>query len=340
MNLQLWTTSKLGRIPYSLRKDIYFFAPLTESLEFMGIEPVAFARAALSTRIGRDGLVHQVAANVPSFNFNVEQPRGLWMFAGETLQFSPANGLNDSNTLIWFEDEVPKYTPQDANPIASTGHWVGRLDVVVKYLLKAKRQLTVAEIFQIQDALADVPFVPPEPPTPPATVDVGIFVTEVPAGTRNGSNVTFTLSNDPILDSVLLNCFGVTLRRVTSGPANMEYTLSGTGNRTVTMGLAPLASGYPFFAIYNRTGSQVGFLRKETPAGVRNGSNRVFTLAADPISQSIFLTCFGSPLMQVSPAATPQEMEFTSTGTGGRTLTLGMAPTANYPFQAIYLGTS
>jgi hypothetical protein len=333
---QLWTASKLGKLSLALRKKITFFAPLTESLDYMGIDPASFVRVTPSARLGRDGLIHDVAANVPCFNFNGEIPLGVRVSPGESLNWSPANGLDNINTLIWFEDDVPKSTLTAAVPVSSAGYWVGTANAHVKYLTKADRMLTALEVAEIQKAFLDTPqeVIVPAPPAP-ATVDTGIFVTEIPAGTRNGTNTVFTLSNDPVLGSILLVAHGVVCRRVASAPGNMEYTLSGTGNRTVTMGMAPVASGptaAPLFATYNRSGSQVGIFMKETPSGARNGSNTVFTLSRSAHPQSLLLACFGTALLQV--VSNPGQMEYTLSG---QTITLGMAPTTAYPFAAQYL---
>lgn len=333
---QLWTASKLGRLSLSLRKKIIFFAPLTESLDFMGIDPVSFTYfldglPQGNVRIGRDGLLHNLPAHTPRFDFNGEVPLGLYNTSGTNLQWSAANGLDNINTVIWFEDDVPKSTLTDFIPVSSAGYWIGPLNKHVKYLTKADRMLTAAEVAEIFTAFLDTVQVVPIPvPEPGITVDHGTFTREIPAGTRNGTNTVFTLANDPIIDSCMLAAHGITCQRVASAPGNMQYTLSGTGNRTVTMGLAPAATGAPFFIMYNTATSQTGILVRETPAGVRNGSNTIFTLSRVPYPQSMWLT-IGSPLMQVGSA--PGQMEYTLSG---QTLTLGMGPTTQYPFVAIY----
>ena len=250
MNLQLWTVSKLTRLPFALRRDLRFYAPLQEHLDFYGIDPVTFARTGAANATWRDGQTHSVPANNPRFEYSGELPLGLLVESGETLQYASANGLDDANTLIWFEEDSPKSTPTNSNPFSSTGIWTGNLDIHVKHVTKAIRVLSNAEIVTIQNALDDIDQAiapPPPPPAPGATP--GSFFKEVPAGVRNGSNVTFTLSNDPELDSLLVICFGVVLERVASAPAEMEFTAGGTGNRTLTLGLGP-TTDYPFFAQY------------------------------------------------------------------------------------------
>lgn len=60
----------------------------------------------------------------------------------------------------------------------------------------------------------------------------GTFVeNEVPTGAVNGSNVTFTLLNTPIVGSVKLYINGIRLKA-----AGVGYTISGS---TITMVLAP-----------------------------------------------------------------------------------------------------
>lgn len=246
MAIQLWADSKLGALPTALKKKIKFYAPLRESIDFMGVDPVTFTAPGGQQRIGRDGLVHNLLGpNTPRFDFVGDTPSGLWLQAGYGLQYSAFNVLHDGNTLIWTEQHLPKSTPTNANPFASNGTWAGNLSVYVKEIVKADRVLTNAEINQIQQATIDVAQVIPPPVTPPV-VPAMTFMSEQPSGTVNGSNVTFTLSQAPDINSLIVTYSGLTLRRVTSGPGNMEFTLSGT---TVTMGLAPQV-GYTFNAHY------------------------------------------------------------------------------------------
>jgi hypothetical protein len=60
---------------------------------------------------------------------------------------------------------------------------------------------------------------------------------EVPSGTINGSNTSFTLANTPTSGTVKLYLNGQRLR---SGSGN-DYTISGT---TITMGIAPVSGDY------------------------------------------------------------------------------------------------
>lgn len=246
---QIWTTSKLGALDLALQKKIYFYAPLIENLDFMGIDPVIYQRNTGSGNLGRDGLFHPIGLNVPAFNFVGDTPAGLFMEAASLLQFSADNSLNDTNTLIWFQDSSPKSTPTDTNVFASNGFYVGPSLVHVKHIAKASSILSAVEINTIQVALGDVAQVIPPPPTsgdlPPST-----FVAETPSGIRNGSNTTFGLSQNPNPNSMILTCFGIIVELVSPGPPQeMEFTLSGVGNRTITLGLGPTTS-YPFRAHY------------------------------------------------------------------------------------------
>lgn len=67
------------------------------------------------------------------------------------------------------------------------------------------------------------------------------FVQEVPLGTVNGSNVTFTLSQTPQENDAVLVFVDDLLARPTT-----HYTLSGT---TITFGTAP-ATGQSVFVFY------------------------------------------------------------------------------------------
>lgn len=231
-------------------RDIRFYAPLQDNLDFWGVEPCTFARSGAANATWRDGATHSCPTNAPRFEYSAGNPLGIKLDTGETLQFAAANSLDSANTLIWFEDNVPKSTPSNSNPFSSSGIWTGNLNIHVKHVAKLNRVLSNAEIVTIQTALDDISQIIAEPPAPPAPgPEPGSFFKEVPAGTRNGSNVTFTLSNDVDLSFIILVCFGVVCERVVSSPAEMQYMLSGAGNRTITMGLGP-TTDYPFFVIY------------------------------------------------------------------------------------------
>ena len=248
--MNLWTVSKLTQLPFTLRRKLRFYAPLIESLDFMGVDPVTFARASVSSALHRDGTSHAVAAHVPRFEYDEEVPLGLLLETGESLQFNAANLLHDDNTVIWFEDAVPKSTPTNLKPFNSNGQWIGPLGVHVKHVVKANAVLTSAQINQIQAVLEDVAQAIVEPaPFIPA---VGQFYIDLfPGQTRNGVNTDFTLEFQPVVDSLIIAAHGGNPERVASSPAEMEYTLTGATNQDVTMGLGP-ALLLPFFAQYVR----------------------------------------------------------------------------------------
>ena len=156
-----------------------------------------------------------------------------------------------------------------------------------------------------------------------------LVVGEVPTGTKNGSNVTFTLAYTPTTaDEVGLYLMGVRLERVASSPTNFQFTLSGA---TITMALAP-GSGDAFFADYLRAVSATTVIG-EVPSGTKDGANTTFTLAATPLSaDEVGLYWTGTRLAKV--AATPTAVEFTISGT---TITMGLAPASGDSLFADYL---
>jgi hypothetical protein len=98
---------------------------------------------------------------------------------------------------------------------------------------------------------------------------------EVPAGTINGSNVTFTLASTPATNSLALHKNGIRLK-----PGGADYTLSGN---TVTFVTAP-PTGAVLLADYtiSNTAFSVGtnsLISDETPTGLVNSSNTSYTAA-------------------------------------------------------------
>ena len=69
-----------------------------------------------------------------------------------------------------------------------------------------------------------------------ALSNVGTPIIEDLIGTKNGVNLTFTLSQTPQLGSLLIFHQNAGVTRVTGTPASGHYSISGL---TVTMGLAP-----------------------------------------------------------------------------------------------------
>jgi hypothetical protein len=233
--LQLWTVSKLNQLPFSLQREIYFYAPLIDSLDFYGIEPASYARAGTTSAVHRSGSF-TIAANVPPFEYSGETPLGLYINAPATLTFSSQNTLDDSDTLIWFEDGAAKSTPTNTNPFNAGGQWSGNIDIHVMHIIKAKRVLANSEIQQIQSVLTTVVPAIPEPPAPPVN-PAGSFVTETPA---HVGGAVYELSQAPDLNSLLVAAHGgLFLKRVGAAPGSLEFVASGAGNKTLTLGLAP-----------------------------------------------------------------------------------------------------
>ena len=231
--LQLWTISNLQRLDYSIRRKIVFYAPLTEHLDFYGVDPLTYTWSG-STSAGYRGGTRTITGPAPVFNFTGETPNGLFVDTanGVNLYVNPANGLDNSNTLIWFESRVPKSTPTQTNPMAANGYWTGAA-VYISHLCKANAVLANLEITAIQAALLDTVQTIPAPPTPP-TNPLGSPITETPAGSTPGT--VFTLSQDPDLASLALFWGGLYIKRVVAAPAEMEFVSSGAGGRTLTLG--------------------------------------------------------------------------------------------------------
>lgn len=231
---QLLTISPLQKIDWEIRRWLKFYAPLTESLDVFGLDPVIYTRAGTLAVTQRGG-ARTIAANIPAFEFDGEMPLGFKITTGATLQFNEENELDDANTVIWCEESVWKSTPTNSNPISNSGHWAGNFDVHVKHLVKAKRVLANSEINIIQSALEDV--IPEQviPPPPPPVGEVGTLITEVP--THIGGGV-YTASQDVDVNSLLVFTHGgLSLMRVASNPQQLQYTF--TAPRTITPGLAP-----------------------------------------------------------------------------------------------------
>lgn len=97
---------------------------------------------------------------------------------------------------------------------------------------------------------------------------------EVPTGTVNGTNATFTLAATPAANSQRIYKNGVRLK---AGSGN-DYTISGT---TITMATAP-ATGTVLLADYEVASGTFAqgvstFITNEVPSGTINGSNTAFT---------------------------------------------------------------
>lgn len=149
---------------------------------------------------------------------------------------------------------------------------------------------------------------------------------EVPGGSVNSSNVTFTLASTPASGSLRLYKNGVRLK-ITD-----DYTLSGT---TITMVSAPL-TGDKLLADYETTSSvySVGtnsIIVGEVPSGSVNGSNATFTLARAYIA--------GSLEVMINGLAQARTTHFTETTPASGVFTMGDAPltgdiiTVNYQYN-------
>lgn len=149
---------------------------------------------------------------------------------------------------------------------------------------------------------------------------------EVPGGTINSVNVTFTLASTPASGSLRLYRNGTRLKLTD------DYTLSGT---TITMVSAPI-TGSNLLADYETTSSvySVGtnsIIVGEVPSGSVNGSNATFTLARAYIG--------GSVEVMINGIAQARTTHFTETTPASGIITMGDAPltgdiiTVNYQYN-------
>ena len=250
---QLWSVSKLNDVPLQVRRKLRFYAPLTESLDFMGVDPVTFTRASASSAMWRDGASHTIGQHVPRFEYDAvtQFPLGLLIGITESLVFNPANYLHNADTLIWFEEATPKSTPTNVNPFDATGAWTGNRNIHIKHIVKAIAGMTLSEseIMLVQEKLGDIAQNIPIPaPEIPVTGEFFYATHEntLLGGTVNSSNVVFTLGITPNITSMLVFAHGSSLKQVASSPGEQEYTVGGVNNRTLTLGLGP-APNIPFF---------------------------------------------------------------------------------------------
>lgn len=144
---------------------------------------------------------------------------------------------------------------------------------------------------------------------------------ETPAGTINGSNTVFTLTNTPAANSLVL-----TLARQPQ-ILTTDYTISGN---TITFVAAPDASlsGQPFNAIYATSGGVItGTVYSETPTGLINGVNTSY-IVLHTITTVIGMELNGQ---YIDPS------QYTVSGAG---FTMGTAIPAAFsglPFTIIYV---
>lgn len=149
-------------------------------------------------------------------------------------------------------DKLPLQT------VLAAGDLFPFLDISVGLLPSAQRKVT------LQDLANGISPLLPAPPPPSG------LMSEVPSGTVDGVNNTFTLTSAPVLLMLFKN--GIFQR---SG--GEDYTLAGN-TITFTAGNVPQA-GDVLFAVYTTSASS---LSSEVPAGVINGSNNTFTLSTAP----------------------------------------------------------
>lgn len=102
---------------------------------------------------------------------------------------------------------------------------------------------------------------------------------EVPTGTINNVNVTFTVSQTPF-SAAAFELFqdGLVLIQ------NTDYTLSGS---TITMTVAP-NFGQTLYAVYSIASATAGNPYQETPGGTINGVNTAFTVVTAPSDPNAF----------------------------------------------------
>lgn len=98
---------------------------------------------------------------------------------------------------------------------------------------------------------------------------------EVPTGSINGSNATFTLASTPVAGSD-----HVWLNGVLQNAGGSDYTITGT---SIVFVAAPLA-GNALVVSYRTSNGTTTFSDKEVPAGAINDSNVTFTLAHTPVA--------------------------------------------------------
>ncbi len=112
----------------------------------------------------------------------------------------------------------------------------------------------------------------------PGTVNTAFADGEVPSGTPNGTNATFTLANTPAAASTLmLYRNGVLLA---NGP---DYSLNGA---TITFVSSQVPQASDVLQAYYRiagASSTPLFVDDQTPQGTINGTNTTFTLSSAPL---------------------------------------------------------
>ncbi len=146
---------------------------------------------------------------------------------------------------------------------------------------------------------------------------VGTWTQEVPSGSVNGSNVTFTLAGVPTSASVVTLFQDGAL--LTQG---VDYTIA---NATITMTTAP-APGQSLWAVYSGTITPA----QEVPSGAVNGVNTTFTLVGTPNTNSR-LCLFLDGLLLTQGAGKDYTLSTS-------TITMAVAPNPGQKLYAIYTG--
>ena len=152
---------------------------------------------------------------------------------------------------------------------------------------------------------------------------------EVPSGTKNGVNTTFTLAYDPSAESdVSVYSNGILAQRVDAGALPPDqYTITG---QTLTLGWAPLSTDdlkadYPVRA--------PGDIRwNDDLYGDKNGVNTTYTLDEEPLGERIAVYRSHVRLTRVASGASGS-LEYSISR---KTITMGSAPSSDEPLYANY----
>jgi hypothetical protein len=151
----IFISSRLNNLRYDLRKDAYFYAPLEHELEFYGYGDVTFARNSTTTATWRDGASHSIAVNEPRFEYDGDDVEGLLITTStETLTYSTANALSNSNSLCWLQEGVYKSTVRgDTNIFNGSGVLTGLTSTHIMHIVKFNKVLSGAEDIEVETAL-------------------------------------------------------------------------------------------------------------------------------------------------------------------------------------------
>lgn len=308
---QIWSVSKIQKLPISLRRKIEFYAPLIHNLDYWGVGEASFTRAGVSSAIGRDGAGHSVQANTPRFEYSGEAPLGVRLDATETLRFHPGNRLEAvaPGTFIWFEDDIAKIGPWDESPFDQNGIWQGSTNIHLKDVVKFSEPLTDPEINAVLSTISDQPQSVFSAPTERWLIERPFWTAATKA----------RLSYTPDLNALLVSIDGVFLKRVAANPGLMQFSLS---DRDLTLGWnSNSAEG---IRAHYRLGGSVPSLVIEDLAGTKNGSNTTFSVSIAPVNGFVMVFHQGVSLKKV--IGTPGFMQFQNPS--GTTIEIGVPPEA------------